>query len=98
MEIAIEKIKDGIDKAAMYTVRKTGEIASLAKLQLKKTELRAKIDGVYKKIGRLIYESKKEHNSEEEINEELSGLIVLADEYNEALQACITEIESYKEK
>ena len=52
MDINMDKIKSGLDKAAVYTVKTTGKVVSIAKLNLKKTELRGKIDDGYKKLGK----------------------------------------------
>ena len=85
MDINVEKIKDSIDKAAVYTIKKTGEIMNLAKLKIRKSELKGKIADVYKEIGEMVYIASK---NEDDITERLNFLVNQIDEYNEELAEC----------
>lgn len=55
MNIDMEKIKDSLDKAAVYTVKTTDKAVTSAKLTIKKTKLRGKLESEYKELGRLVY-------------------------------------------
>ncbi len=85
MAIDVEKIKENIGKAADFTVQKTEEVFSSAKLKVKKVELKRKISGVYKEIGEVIYTNSKTGN---DITEQLEFLIKKIDEYNEEISRC----------
>ncbi len=87
MNINFDKIKEKIDRATVFTVKKAGEVASLTKLTLKKTEAKAKLSDAYKELGELIYLNSKE---ESDIEERFNFLISKIDEIQE-------EIEKYSE-
>lgn len=97
MEFNMDKIKSGLDKAAVFTVKKTGQAVSYAKLNLKKTELRGKIEDEYKKLGKLIYENAKNDGNPEDIEENFNSIIAILDSYNSELKECVENIDSYKE-
>ena len=60
MDINVDKIKENIDKAAEFTVKKTGEILSITKLKIKKTEIKGKISDAYRELGETIYKNAKD--------------------------------------
>lgn len=97
MEFKMDNIKRGFDKAAVFTVKKTGQALSYAKLNLKKTELRGKIEDEYKKLGKLIYENAKNDENPENIEEKINSVIAVLDSYNSELEECIGNIDSNKE-
>lgn len=97
MEFNIDNIKRGLDKAAVFTVKKTGQAVSYAKLNLKKTELRGKIEDEYKKLGKLVYENAKNNGNPEDIEEKFNSVIAVLDSYNSELEECIGNIDSHKE-
>lgn len=96
MEINMDKIKDGLDKAAVYTVKTTGKVVSLAKLNLKKTELKGKIDDGYKKLGKLIYENSGDEGQEDVVLK-LDAIKAELDGYMTELKECDEGIEAYKD-
>ncbi len=97
MDINMDKIKSGLDKAAVYTVKTTGKVVSVAKLSLKKTELRGKIDDGYKKLGKLIYENSKAEEEDTEIESKLDAIKAELDGYMAELKECNDSIDSYKD-
>lgn len=94
MDIDVEKIKESFDKAAVYTVKKTGEIVSYAKLKIKKTEIKGKISDAYKEIGEAIYLNSKEEN---DISEKIQFSIRKIDELNKELAECNEALDNLKE-
>ncbi len=97
MDINMDKIKSSLDKAAVYTVKTTGKVVSVAKLNLKKTELRGKIDDGYKKLGKLIYENSKAEEEDTEIESKLDAIKAELDGYMAELKECNDSIDSYKD-
>lgn len=95
MDINMEKIKDNIDKAAEFTVKKTEEVVSYAKLNLKKTELKRKISASYKEIGEAIYLNSKDG---EDISEKIGFLIKKIDDFNIEIAECNEALDNLKEE
>lgn len=96
MDINVDKIKSGIDKAAVYTVKTTDKVVSSAKLNLKKNKLRGKLDSAYKKLGRLVYENAVNEGAFADFEESFNALKTDIDGYNEALSACEEELKACK--
>lgn len=90
MEINVEKIKSGLDKAAVSTVRATGKVMNVTKLKFRKAELKGKIEDEYKKLGKLVYEGSEELD----ITEKLEQIKATLDEYTKALEECSAELEA----
>lgn len=96
MDINVDKIKSGIDKAAVYTVKTTDKVVSSAKLNLKKTKLRGKLDDAYKKLGRIVYENAVNEGAFADFEESFNSVKAEIDGYNEALSACEEELKVCK--
>lgn len=96
MEINMEKIKSGLDKAAVSTVKVTEKAFSRAKLKFKITELKGKIDDGYRSLGRLIYESGACEEDCEGLEEKINAVKLELDEYTEELSALNEELDSRK--
>lgn len=96
MDMHMDKIKNGLDKAAVYTVKTTEKVVSLAKLKLKKTELRGKIDDGYRKLGKLVYENFTQ-GGQEDIDSKLDALKAEIAGYIAELAECDKSIEAYKD-
>ena len=95
MEFDVDKIKENIDKAAVYTVKKTGEVISCAKLKLKKTELKGKISDAYKELGEAVYTGTK---AEDDISEKVSFIIRKIDDLKEEFAECNEALDNLKEQ
>ncbi len=98
MEINMDKIKSGLDKAAVSTVKVTEKAFSHAKLKFKITELKGKMDDGYKNLGRLIYESGTCGDEVDcgELEEKINAAKLKLDEYAEELSALNDELNSRK--
>ena len=94
MEINVEKIKDNIDKAAVYTVKKAEEIMSVTKLKFKKTELKGKISDLYKEIGEMVYKASKD---EADITDRLEFAFSRLDELHAEVKECNRLMDELKE-
>lgn len=94
LNINIEKIKERIDKAAVFTVKKTGELAFLTKLKLKKTEAKGKLSDAYKELGEMVYINSKEEN---DISERLQFLLSRIDELHSEIDKYSKEEDGLKD-
>lgn len=94
MEINVEKIKENLDKATTFTVKKAGELMSGAKLKLKKTELKGKISDTYKEIGEMVYLASKD---ESDITERLEFAFNKLDELNAEIKECNKMLDELKD-
>ena len=94
MDINVDKIKENIDKAAEFTVKKTGEILSITKLKIKKTEIKGKISDAYRELGETIYKNAKDEN---DISEKVTFIINKIDNLVAELSECNEAIDSIKE-
>lgn len=94
MDINVDKIKENIDKAAEFTVKKTGEILSITKLKIKKTEIKGKISDAYRELGETIYKNAKDEN---DISEKVTFIINKIDGLVAELSECNEAIDSIKE-
>lgn len=96
MDINVDKIKSGIDKAAVYTVKTTDKVVSSAKLSLKKTKLRGKLEDAYKKLGRLVYENAVNEGAFADFEDSFNSMKEEIDGYIKAISACEEELNSGK--
>ena len=94
MNINIEKIKEKVGKATVFTVKKASEAASLTKIALKKTEAKGKLSDAYKELGELIYINAKEEN---DITERFNFLISRIDELQEEIEKYSKDADEIKE-
>ncbi len=94
MNINFDTIKEKIDKAAVFTVKKAGEITSLAKIKIKKTEAKGKLSDAYKELGEMIYKNAKE---ETDISERFNFLIAKIDELTEEIEKYSGEEDEIKD-
>ncbi len=94
MNFNIEKIREKIDKATVFTVKKAGEVASLTKITLKKTEAKGKLSEAYKELGELIYLNSKE---ESDITERFNFLVSKIDEIREEIEKYSKEADKIKD-
>lgn len=76
-------VKETMGRVAGDAAKKTGEMAELAKLNLKIFNENAELERIYREIGRLMYES---HESNVIDEEKLNGLYASAEAKKEAIQ------------
>lgn len=94
MEINVEKIKDNIDKATVYTVKKAEEFMSVTKLKFKKTQLKGKISDLYKEIGEMVYTASKDGA---DITDRLEFNFSKLEELHEEIAECNRLIDELKD-
>ncbi|MDP4132912.1 MAG: zinc ribbon domain-containing protein [Bacillota bacterium] len=84
-----DTIKEKLNKAANYTVRKSGEVVNVAKLKIKETELESRLENLFTAIGRAMY---TEHQEETDSSVEISGILEEIDKLKSELYECKEEI------
>ncbi len=83
-----EELKRTASDVADRAVKKTNEVTGIAKLNLNIKSSNAKLNGVYKEIGRLFYTAER---SGEDYTSEIAENIIKADEL-------LAQIDAYKKK
>lgn len=91
------KIGDIANKTYKKTSQKTGEIAKEAKLKMKMSDNKSKINNLYGEIGKIVYQ--KYLNKEEvNISEDLNTYLNQIDELSKEIETCQEDILKIKNK
>ena len=83
-----DKIGKKASKTYKFTAEKTSKLAKEAKLRIKMNEDKSDIEGLYKQIGKKVYEKhllQDTINIKEELEEECTKIDVLSDEIENTL-------------
>ena len=88
-----DKLGKKASETYKVTAEKTSKLAKEAKLKMKMNENKSDIEGIYKEIGKKVYEKhvvKENINIEEELEEEFTKIDVLSAEIESILKECMS--------
>ena len=88
-----DKLGKKASETYKFTAEKTGKFAKEAKLRMKMNENKSDIEGLYKQIGKKVYEKhllQDTININEELEEECTKIDILSDEIESALNEILS--------
>lgn len=91
------KLGDIASKTYKNASQKTGEIAKEAKIKMKMSENKSKINDLYEEIGKIVYQ-KHIHGEEVKIEEDLNAYCKQIDEISKEIEKYQEEVLSLKNK
>ena len=92
-----DKIGNIASKTYKNASQKTGEIAKEAKIKMKMSENKSKINNLYEEIGKIVYQ-KHIHGEEVKIREDLNSYCSQIDELSKEIEKYQEEVLSLKNK